>query len=66
VSGQVLGDVSRVQFGAAVDGLTVPLYDDGDFNCGSSPDGGLVETSAEPVDDACPEGVVAWLGSGPP
>ena len=26
-----------VQFGPPVDGLTVPLDDDGDFHCGSSP-----------------------------
>ena len=41
VAGEVLGDVARVQLGAAVDCLTVALNDDRELHCcsGSDPPG---------------------------
>jgi hypothetical protein len=34
VTSEVFGDVARVQLGAAVNRLAVPLHDDGDFHPG--------------------------------
>jgi hypothetical protein len=52
----VLGNVASVQLGAAVDRLTVPLYDDRDFHC---------ESRSEPV-DAVPGEALGLVSGGVP
>jgi hypothetical protein len=52
---QMLGDVSSMQLGAAVDRVPVPLNDDGDFHCASGSDSGGVDRSgfASAGSDGC-------------
>ena len=59
VSGEMFGDVARVQLGAAVDRLSVALSDDGELHCWSSVSGapgsdrsGAADGSVEVVEAA--------------
>src|SRR6266576_2139434 len=76
VAGEMLGDVARVQFGAAVDRLAVPLNDDGELHCSSESkprsdvegaagsDGGATPPPGLDSIEAGSKAVDGWAGAG--